>query len=194
MKLHVSSTKIKKTELKPKYGNQFGTNPLFYNPKGFWYTCGEDWKEHVHNLYSTSFLYKVDTTDLNIKKISTVSELDLFIKKYENLNWKIPVECINWESVYNDYDGLEICPYLANNIKYGKLFQTIHNNLTFKQKQSISIKKISELPPDIEKELYLVFQDNPKYLKRLWCVGWEISSGVVWKNYSKLKISLINTE
>jgi len=66
IKLHASTNKITKTDLKPIYGNNFGTNPLFYNPKGLWYTCGEtNWKEYIKNLDSEYFLYKVDTTDLD---------------------------------------------------------------------------------------------------------------------------------
>ena len=118
----------------------------------------------------------------------------LFIKKYENINWTIPVNCIDWKRLYNDYDGLEICPYLANKMKYGKLFETIHHKLSFKLKENISTKKISGLPPKIKTELSELYEDDPKYLKRMWCVGWELSSGVIWKNYSKLKISLVKTK
>ena len=33
--LHLSRIPIQKKKLKPIYTNQFGTNPLFYNPKDY---------------------------------------------------------------------------------------------------------------------------------------------------------------
>jgi len=192
MRVHISSKALKKFELRPIYGNQFGANPLFYNPRGLWYTCGEkDWLQHIKEIESgltdsnvTIFKYKLDISKLNIKKIATVKELDDFIKKYENNAGKTPVESMNWNQIYKDYDGLEICPYLT--MKYGKLFQEIHYTLSFKQKIDIAEKKLGKIPAGIKKELNQLFEDNPKYFKRIWCIGWEVGSGVIWKNYAKI--------
>ena len=133
------------------------------------------------NLTFFDFAYYENISKKDKKRYDYQQEL---FKKYENNAGKTPVESMNWNQIYKDYDGLEICPYLT--MKYGKLFQEIHYTLSFKQKIDIAEKKLGKIPAGIKKELNQLFEDNPKYFKRIWCIGWEVGSGVIWKNYAKI--------
>ena len=181
--------------MKPRKGNQFRKNVLFYNPRGLWYSYNNSWMEHNKLDLMDKFLYKVNIDKINIKKLKSVSDLDNFIKKYYN-----SISIIDWNKVYNDYDGLQIYPFFPNNMKYGKIFTQIHTNLSFDDKiiiHKIFNNKLTIIP----KHIPLIIKDflqkvingkiNKKYLYRIWCIGWEVGSGVIWKNYSKLDLEEI---
>ena len=78
MYIHKSNTPLIKSKLIPKYENQFGTNKLFYNPKGLWYSCNNKWDGE------NQYIYNLDISKLNILKINTLKELDEFNTHYFN--------------------------------------------------------------------------------------------------------------
>jgi hypothetical protein len=203
MYIHVSDKEVDITKFKPIYKNQFNKNPIFYNPGGLWYSCDMTWADHSDSHYK--YMYSVDTSNLNICKISTISELDDFNKRYYNSERENLAQIIDWDKVYKEYDGLEICPYLGYKTKYSKLFQYIHHHVSFDGKtnlaEAIKIfwkngelteKEWKKIPFKIRDEMRLILKDFPKYLNRIWCIGWELGSGVIWKNYKKVKSTLIH--
>ena len=203
--LHLSRILIQKQKLKPIYANQFGSNPLFYNPKGLWYSCGNEWIIKNKLNIEGKFLYSLDFSKLNILKISTLDALDEFNKTYYNAKFKNISNIINWDKVYKKYDGLQICPYLIKNsnmkfIHFGDLIsfddKIIINNIIVNKLKNIqhtndiekfdNIQKLKQFLTQIQKGII-----TEKEIYRLWCVGWEVGSGVIWKNYKKLKLEEI---
>ena len=194
--LHLSKKPILKKNLKPIFGNQFETNKLFYNPKGLWFADNNCWIVNNNLSIETKYLYKLDISKLSIYKISKLSELDRFIKKYYNPNRNSIAETVDWKRVYNDYDGIMICPYLIKN----KTLISIHHDLSFTDKTIVNDiilgnKNIipKKFKPNIRTFLEKVKAGKikEKIVNRLWYVGWEVSSGVIWKNYRKLKLTQI---
>lgn len=143
-------------------------------------------------------------------KISTLNELDEFNKQFYNARFKNISNIINWDEVYKIYDGLQICPYIIknnnmklihfsdiisfddkiiiNNIIVNKLKKIQHRNEI--QKDDIekfnNISKLKQFLIQIQKGII-----TKKEIFRLWCVGWEVASGVIWKNYNKLNLEEI---
>lgn len=89
-----------------------------YKPKGLWYGFGNSWLEWVRNEmpdwekdYKNIFL--LDINDSSILKMSTKEELLDFTKKYShNSDNYFEISMIDWKLVANDYDGIEINPYI----------------------------------------------------------------------------------
>ena len=57
MYIHASDTLINKNNLIPKYENQFGSNKLFYNPKGLWYSCNNKWNNDRKYNYNVNIYF-----------------------------------------------------------------------------------------------------------------------------------------
>ncbi len=199
MKTHMSKSPVDLSKFEPRFGNQFGSNRLFYNPRGFWYSCGESWIRHMlkKEQYASYYFYQLDTSKLNICHIKTLADLDAFNKRYFNKEANDLAHIIDWIRVKEDYDGLEICPFITG--KYSELFKEIHDTLSFDEKDKISnllfrdAEELREedfkvLPKKLRTEFKTLLADNPKYIHRMWCIGWEVASGVIWKNYSKLSL------
>ena len=129
--LHLSKKPIIKSKLKPTYSNQFGPNKLLYNPIGLWFSCDDNWIKQQKLSIENNYLYKLDLLQLKIYYISTLSELDEFIKIYYNPERNSIAYTIDWDRVYNEYDGLSICPYLIKN----KAIKTIVDYSSFKDKK-----------------------------------------------------------
>jgi len=206
---HISFQKINVKLFVEKFSNHFGLNPLNYNPDGFWYSCNNEWEKNMAVINNKLFKYKVLTNKLKILKIRNLKELDEFTRIFKNHNASNIANIINWDYVYKTYDGLEMCPFLGSKMKYSKLFRYITvvmsnddkeliNKLLFK-KTNENLNKILDkmtLETNIEgyeiskkffrNEMTKLCKDNNKYIYRLWCFGWEISSGVIWKNYKNL--------
>jgi len=90
-----------------------------YKPRGLWYGFGTSWAEWVMSEmpewrkdYKSIFLLEINES--SILKMSTKEELLEFTKKYspkETSNY-FERNLIDWVSVVNDYDGIEINPYI----------------------------------------------------------------------------------
>jgi hypothetical protein len=78
-------------------------------------------------------------------------------------------------------------------MKYCELFQYLHD-INFNDKLKINnylLKKTNNIHNSkIKNKIINLRNDKMKYLQRMWFVGWEVSSGVVWKNYKNLKLQL----
>jgi len=145
--------------------------------------------------YKKYFFYSIDAIKLKICKISTLTELDEFNKKYLNKEAIDLAHIVDWMRVKKEYDGLQICPYVLG--KYGEMFKYIHNNTSVDVKDKINGLIFNEertdadfaaVPTKYRGEMKKLLADNPKYLHRMWCVGWEVASGVIWKNYGKMGV------
>jgi len=132
MYIHASDTLINKNNFIPKYENQFGSNKLFYNPKGLWYSCNNKWNN------DRKYNYNVNISNLHILKIKTLKELDEFNINYFNPNFNSISTIINWDKVYQTYDGLEICPYLIKNKVMKSLHFSDNGEITFNDKTIIN--------------------------------------------------------
>jgi len=199
MYIHTSYTHLIKSNLIPKYENQFGNNKLFYNPKGLWYSCNNKYdNERKYN-------YSLNISKLNILKIKNLKELDDFNIKYFNPNFNSISTIINWNKVYQTYDGLEICPYLIKNKIMKSLHFSDNDIITFNDKTIINdiiLGKRTNIPKkyntDITNFLKIIQKKTIKHksifkqISRIWYIGWEISSGVIWKNYKELEFTLIH--
>lgn len=196
MYIHTSNKLIYKSNLIPKYENQLGSNKLFYNPKGLWYSCNNKWDD------DSKYTYNVNISNLNILKINTLKNLDEFNINYFNPNFNSMSTIINWNKVYQTYDGLQICPDIIKN----KAMKSLHfsDNLTFNDKTIINdiiLSKRTNIPKKYNTDITNFLKNIQKktikdksifkQISRIWIIGWEIHSGVIWKNYKKLELKLI---
>lgn len=92
----------------------------YMKPKGFWYGVDGDWQRWCesenYNVDEYKFIYDVDLGSCNILKITNRNELLKFHNKY-SIPQDNPYLCgdyskINWLKVSEDYDGLQIAPYI----------------------------------------------------------------------------------
>lgn len=79
-------------------------------PWGFWYAIGQEWVEWVkfempqwHGQYN----YDVNLGSANLLIIENSCELENFHKEYASGEFS----SVNWSSVAEKYDGIEIDPY-----------------------------------------------------------------------------------
>lgn len=112
---HISASnqpiKLRETEICKE--NCFGDS---IKPCGFWYEVDGDWlrwcKGEGWNIDALRFLFEVDLVDCNILFVNTLRKLDAFHEEYYKVrpgqSWS---GYIDWKSVSQKYDGLEIAPY-----------------------------------------------------------------------------------
>lgn len=190
MYIHASDTLINKNNLIPKYENQFGPNKLFYNPKGLWYSCNNKWTN------DRKYNYNVNISNLHILKIKTLKELDEFNINYLNPNFNSISTIINWDKVYQSYDGLEICPYLIKNKVMKSLHFSDNDEITFNDKTIINdiiLGKRTNIPKKYNTDITNFLQNIQnktikdksifKQISRIWCIGWE---NTFWSYMEKL--------
>ena len=95
-------------------------------PTGLWYSLGSEWLdllgEHADTGYGMfrwfteyNSAHYLDLDHLNILRLNTSNKIDEFTKKYGIKNNSM----INWQSVANDYKGIDIIPYSPHARKYG---------------------------------------------------------------------------
>lgn len=88
-------------------------------PHGFWYGFGTEWIDWCKSEmpeWVGKYFYRVDIGSSNVLKIKSALELINFTKQYEvNKYPDLPFfhrhMFIDWTSVANKYDGIEIAPY-----------------------------------------------------------------------------------
>lgn len=88
-------------------------------PRGFWYGFGTawiDWCKSDMPHWVGEYIYTVDVGNSNILKINSMLELIEFTKQYEKDKYPaLPFigrhDFIDWVSVSDKYDGIEITPY-----------------------------------------------------------------------------------
>lgn len=84
-----------------------------YKPNGFWYEVDGDWQRWCSSeemdWIKGRLLYEVSLDSmLRLLRITSASELDSFHREYRRPRYV----GIAWEQVAEQYDGLEIAPYL----------------------------------------------------------------------------------
>lgn len=161
------------------------------NPNGLWYACDISFYEYIEKQNRTkdknrsdinletwilTNMYKLNLDKLNICKISTCKELKEFSMKYKNkkYNWDARFG-LDYKRVKKDYDGLELCPFITLNCsgvdKYLK-------------------KSLINYPFYIIKVLFnedLTLEEK----STIWSLGWDGSTGVIWKNMKKVNYEQI---
>lgn len=182
---HFSDTPIYKNKLKEdKIVRTYNKNTTFcLNPVGLWYTVNFSFQEKLLKRDNYAFLarpyvYKLDLNLLNIRKIKNLDDLIDFVNYYfkekPKNNFK---NLIDWERVKEDYDGLEV------------------NKKTLNQLLKKDINGKFDNLDEYTKALIKRFDDkNHEWIRCLWIGCWESESGVIFKNYHKLKLKRINVK
>lgn len=81
-----------------------------YKPTGFWYEVDGDWRRwcEAEEFGCGRYLFSVDLGESRVLKIDTLLGLDAFHRQFYTGNYRDP---INWKSIAEKWDGLEIAPY-----------------------------------------------------------------------------------
>jgi hypothetical protein len=191
--IHISPNIIDFSKLKtPKRGSWLGDS-WTYNPNGLWYSCGMSWINWINNYKSQNdkkisaylsedkdgyvkgawlpmYVYEIKTDNLNIKRISNCAELAEFCEIYKNPRAITVGEYIDWKRVYNEFDGLQICPFGGYCGEHKDMLKKLYKAYNYDQLGQMALfGKIS-------------IQDIP----HLWHLHWETATGVIWKNYKAL--------
>lgn len=105
---------------RPQVGNQRTT----YKPKGLWYGFGDSWMEWVKNEMPNRYeaydhIHLIEVNQGALLSMGTMEELLSFTKKYSPTHNRTAVRSdhfernmIDWDLVSQDYDGIEINPYV----------------------------------------------------------------------------------
>ena len=193
--------------------------PSGFHPKGLWYSCSTSWldfqyyklknidndieyyKKNVTVFFLgekfimdfrwfPNYVYSLDLSDLNIKKINNCKELQEFSKENNKSGMFITNYNISLKKVQKKYDGLEICPYLG--LKCNSFYRKLYGDLVDED----TIRGIGKNPVNSEFQDYAMLEafakkggaditSNDKRI--LWTVHWDSASGVVLKNQDKVK-------
>ena len=164
----------------------------FYNPMGLWFSCNYDYytwwlktlkdSEDFNDImrYKPFYIYELDYSKMKIKIVNNCQQFFAFNKKYKND--KDLDNYLDWERVYKDYDGLQLCPYPA--LKCNSYFRKKAKNL----ENTYGL----EIDDSLLLSVMLNNQMSENDRSVLWSYYWKASSGVIWKNYSKLKLTEID--
>lgn len=84
----------------------------YQKPHGLWYACGNAWLQWVLHempewLKGYRYVYQLEVRPEKMCVIRTDRAFADFEQTYKA--WRS--EAINWGDVYDDYAGIEICPY-----------------------------------------------------------------------------------
>ena len=128
----------KNKKIKFNFGAVYKQSKKSHKPRGFWYSCYNDWYNWTQETelykYQYKYIHKININNrvlTNIRNknqnknqnkilvINNVKDFDIFNKRYahlykdENNNY-----LVNWDKVAKDYGGIEICPYLSERRHY----------------------------------------------------------------------------
>jgi len=177
---HLSNKKI--DEIKTITSRKSHLSSIFYNPRGFWISCGSSWIDfcldnyQVHWLKS-KYLYEIEVND-SVKKIKNIKEFTDFFGNYLNKKVEKFKDLIDWNQIKKDYHGLIICPYLGNKIWKNK--EAIKSYGFYNEKLVKSLEKI------FGKELF----KHQEFIYE-WYRHWETATGVIWNKKGIKEIKLI---
>ena len=93
--------------------------PTWHKPKGLWYSCGNSWKDFVNNemggMDRYSYMYEIEINPSRMLIIKDSKSFLAFEREFliEDPTDLISDGVIDWFRVNQRYDGIEICPYLA---------------------------------------------------------------------------------
>lgn len=183
--IHISNIPISIDTLKNTNKNNNSRfmegSTVYYNPKGFWVSCGTSFyrwllyiKSYDNPWLDFRYVYKVDINKSSILYIKKLDELINFHKKFSS--FKNKKYKINWREVKKEYDGLIICPYLGHKI-WGK-------------DPTLNVYLNPDVSDYIEKTLGDDISKYPQFFLE-WYRHWDAGSGVIWRNSGIKKISLI---
>lgn len=89
-----------------------------YKPSGLWYALGEEWINWCKSEmpeWMGEYIYKLDIDMSKVLHIKNSSQLKIFTNEYKNEKsyHEYGSDCkINWKKVSENYNGIEISPYL----------------------------------------------------------------------------------
>jgi hypothetical protein len=99
-----------------------GLGGYVYKPKGLWYSVGNSWAEwcHGNDWHLGQIVYKIFVDYDKIIHLSSHEQLKDFSEKYNkkaivgitSLDLGSRYDNIDWEKVYEKFNGIEISPYL----------------------------------------------------------------------------------
>lgn len=86
-----------------------------YKPKGFWYEVDGDWRRwcesEMPSWVEGKMLHRVELNGERMLNIRNVAEFDAFHRTYVR-DFHRYVKAPDWHALAEEYDGLEIAPYL----------------------------------------------------------------------------------
>lgn len=88
---------------------------LAIKPNGLWYSVNGDWElwcsSEMPNWLDRVYVHQVNLGDEKLIRIKSHEDLDAFCARYSAkiVNY---ISCIDWKMVAEEYDGIEIAPYL----------------------------------------------------------------------------------
>ena len=174
-----------------------------FNPPGLWFSCGTSWivwvikSNYIYSRFKYNYLdetyissrwnprdaYSLNLDELKIKKIKNCKDLFSFSKKYKG-NLKKQKTFFDIKKLKKDYDGIMLCPYIAfkcNNFLLNCNKDKLDNNNTtnfncnlFDILENIALGRLTE-----------------NEVNTLWTYSWETSTGVIFKNFNKIKYEKI---
>lgn len=88
-----------------------------YKPTGFWYSVDQDWERWCQSeqpdWLERRYVHEVSLSDERMLFIRTTTDLDLFHERYKARPFPELREYYpHWGIVAEEYDGIEIAPYL----------------------------------------------------------------------------------
>jgi hypothetical protein len=143
------------------------------------------------NVYALEF-----DSSLKIKKISTCAELHAFEKTYKAQNPSTIAKALNWDKIKKDWDGLILYPWKGMQCipYYNKTKTKIIHRSTLNNKT----RKTTNVNIDRDASYFnyngaLVSDAILGKIKlndfiSIWQRGWDEDSGIIWKNYDKVKL------
>ena len=120
-----------------------------WKPEGLWYGCGDGWHRWAYETFpdriENHLVFILESMPPRIKKIRNSKQLVEFNNEYSVKTSS--GELIDWLRVSQEYDGIEICPYLSKmKMKYNWYYTwdvasgCIWNNFT-----EVKMKKLGKL-------------------------------------------------
>ena len=152
------------------------------------------------NVYALEF-----DSSLKIKEISTCAELHAFEKTYKVQNPSTIAKALNWDKIKKDWDGLILYPWKGMQCipYYNKTISEIEKKtkrLKNRLKNILKNKTRKTTNVNIDRDASY-FNYNGALVSdailgkiklndfiSIWQRGWDEDSGIIWKNYDKVKL------
>lgn len=149
------------------------------------------------------YVVELDTS-VHIKIISTCAELHAFESKYKRKNPQSIAEALDWEKITHDWDGLILYPWKGMQcIPYYNKIKTSTKNRKILMKSSMT-KKYKKMTNKLINRDAEYYNSYPEIISdallgkiklddfiSIWQRGWDEDSGVIWRNFNKIKLHSI---